>query len=258
MIGAGDTMGVYLLESRGIRDLITTVKPADFDELVNVISLYRPAPLEGRLWQRYVENAEKKGKVLLPHHSLAAPLEATRGLLLYREQVREILGISAGLRGEEAVFVEQALLSRGTQELSKARLRFIRGAMDNEVDEEDAQKIFDYLLHKVGYTYDKAYSCTQACISYRSAYLKAHHPAEYFAALLENTEDVKDRRRRYIEYLEANGQADEAMNASPDAAQTERHSRQGAGRAGCSFFTEGQLVPSGMAGVNPPWDQVPR
>jgi DNA polymerase-3 subunit alpha len=205
MIGAGDTMGVYLLESRGIRDLITTVKPSGFDELVNVISLYRPSPLEGRLWQRYVENAEKKGKVLLPHHSLAAPLESTRGLLLYREQVGEILALSAGIRGEEAVFIEKALAGREARELSAARMRFMRGAMDSEVDEEDAQKIFDYLLHNIGYTYDKAYSCTQACISYRSAYLKAHHPAEYFAALLENTDDVKDRRRRYMEYLETNG-----------------------------------------------------
>ncbi|MDD3641937.1 MAG: PHP domain-containing protein [Candidatus Krumholzibacteria bacterium] len=205
MIGAGETMGVYLLESRGIRDLITTIQPSGFSELVNVISLYRPAPLEGRLWQRYVENAEKKGKVLLPHHSLAAPLESTRGLLLYREQVREIIGLSAGIKGEDAAFIEQALLRKETTELSTARLRFIRGAMDHEVDEEDAQKIFDYLLRNIGYTYDKAFSCTQACISYRSAYLKAHYPAEYFAALLDNTEDVKDRRRRYIEHLQANG-----------------------------------------------------
>lgn len=205
MIGKGDTTGVYLLESRGVRDLVTTIRPSGFDELVNVISLYRPAPLEGRLWHRYVENAEKKGKVLLPHHSLAAPLESTRGLLLYREQVREILSLSAGIRGEDAAATERSLLGRGTAELASARLRFIRGAMDREIDEEDAQRIFDYLLHNIGYTYDKAYSCTQACISYRSAWLKARYPAEYFAALLENSEDSKERRRRYLEHLDANG-----------------------------------------------------
>jgi DNA polymerase-3 subunit alpha len=205
MICEGDTTGVYLLESRGIRDLLTTIKPACFDDLVNVISLYRPAPLEGRLWQKYVENADKKGKVYLPHHSLAGPLEMTRGLLLYREQVREILLGSAGLSGQDAVFVERTLRTREASDLQSARLTFIRGAMDRDIDEEDAQKIFDYLLYNIGFTFDKAFSCTQAYISYRSAFLKAHHPTEYFAALLDSSKDVRDRKKKYLDYLERKG-----------------------------------------------------
>ncbi len=205
MICGGDTAGVYLLESRGIRDLLMTIKPDSFDDLVNVISLYRPAPLEGRLWQKYVENADRKGKVYLPHHSIAGPLEMTRGLLLYREQVREILLESAGLTGHDAVFVERALERKGASDLQSARLIFIRGAMELDIDEEDAQKIFDYLLHNVGFTFDKAFSCTQAYISYRSAFLKAHHPVEYFAALLDSSDDVRERKKRYLEYLEASG-----------------------------------------------------
>ncbi len=205
MIGKGNTAGVYLLESRGIRDLLMTIKPAGFDDLVNVISLYRPAPLEGRLWQKYVENADKKGKVYLPHHSLAGPLEMTRGLLLYREQVREILLGSAGLTGHDVVFVERALLTREASDLQSARLMFIRGAMDRDIDEVDSQKIFDYLLHNMGFTFDKAFSCTQAYISYRTAFLKTHHPVEYFAALLDSTGDVRDRKKRYLDYLELKG-----------------------------------------------------
>jgi len=205
MICEGDTTGVYLLESRGIRDLLTTIRPKSFDDLVNVISLYRPAPLEGRLWQKYVENADKKGKVYMPHHSLAAPLELTRGLLLYREQVREILLGSAGLTGQDAVFVERTLRTRKASDLQSARLTFIRSAMDRDIDEEDSQKIFDYLLHNMGFTFDKAFSCTQAYISYRSAFLKAHHPVEYFAALLDSTGDVRDRKKRYVDYLETGG-----------------------------------------------------
>ncbi len=205
MICEGNTDGVYLLESRGIRDLLTTIKPHRFDDLVNVISLYRPAPLEGRLWQKYVENADKKGKVYLPHHSLAGPLEMTRGLLLYREQVREILLGSAGLTGQDASFVERALRTREASDLQSARLTFIRGAMDRDIDEEDSQKIFDYLLHNIGFTFDKAFSCTQAYISYRSAFLKAHHPVEYFAAMLDSSVDVRDRKKRYLDYLEHKG-----------------------------------------------------
>ena len=205
MICEGNTDGVYLLESRGVRDLLTTIKPRLFDDLVNVISLYRPAPLEGRLWQKYVENADKKGKVYLPHHSLAGPLEMTRGLLLYKEQVREILLGSAGLRGQDALFVERALGTREASDLQSARLIFIRGAMDRDIDEEDAQKIFDYLLHNIEFTFDKVFSCTQAYISYRSAFLKAHHPVEYFSALLDSSADVRDRKKRYLDYLELKG-----------------------------------------------------
>lgn len=203
MIRKGDTTGVYLLESRGIRGLLASIKPAGFDELVNVISLYRPAPLEGKLDQRYIDNAEKKGRVLLPHHSLAVSLEATRGLLLYREQVREIMRHCAGLAGERAAKVLSALLHRDPAELAAARLIFIRGAMDNDVNEEEAQKVFDFLLHNIEYTYDKAFGCTQAYISYRSAWLKAHYPAEYFAGLLEAAGDARDRRERYLEHLAA-------------------------------------------------------
>ena len=113
LISSGETTGVYLLESQGIRDHLVRIKPETFDELVNVISLYRPGPMEGRLWERYLENAGKKGKVYLPHHSLASILAGTRGVLLYREQIREVLDEVAGLRGKDAVMVEGALWRRG-------------------------------------------------------------------------------------------------------------------------------------------------
>lgn len=205
MIRSGDTTGVYLLESRGVRDLVTRVGPGSFEELVNTISLYRPAPLEGKLWQRYVENAEKAGSMTAVHPSLSPALESTRGLLLYREQVREILLESAGLSGGDAVLVEKALRKRHPEDLSPARLMFIRGAIENDIDEEQAQKLFDYLLHNIGYTYDKAFSSTQALISYRTAFLKANFPAQYFAALLESTRDVRERHSRYLDHLSGSG-----------------------------------------------------
>lgn len=202
LISSGDTAGVYLLESRGIRDLLVKIEPGDFGELINAISLYRPAPLEGRLWERYVENAEKKGRVFLPHHLLAASLEGTRGLLLYEEQVREVLAYAAGLECDRALEVENALKSKDSGNLLSTRLEFIRGAMDRRVDEEDAQKIFDFLLHNISYTHSKALSCSQAYLSYRTAFLKAHYFEQYFVALLNSNMDVRERSKRYIEYLE--------------------------------------------------------
>lgn len=201
LISSGDTSGVYLLESQGVRDLLMTIKPTSFGELVNVISLYRPGPLEGRLGQKYIDNAEKKGKVYLPHPTLAAALESTRGIMLYREQVKEILKYSAGMNEEKALELENALRSRDSGELFSARLDFIRGAMDNGIDEEDATKIFDYLLHNIAFTHDKALSCSQAYLSYRTAFFKAHFFEQYFISLLNSNLDVRERLKKYIEYL---------------------------------------------------------
>lgn len=203
LISSGETAGVYLLESRGIRDMLARIKPTTFEELVNVISLYRPAPLEGRLWQKYEENIEKKGKVYLPHHSLAAPLESTRGLLLYKEQVMWILSVAAGLRGGRAMEILGALERMHSGELMTARLEFIRGAMDEGLNEEDAQKVFDFLLHNVAFTHSKSLSVAQAYLSYRTAFLKAHLFEEYFVSLLNSNMDVRERQKRYMEYLES-------------------------------------------------------
>jgi len=157
--------------------------------------------MEGRLEERYLANMEKKGKVLLPHPSLAPVLAGTAGVLLYREQVREVLYGAAGLRGEEAIKVEHALESRDSGELFGARLAFIRGAMDCGLDEEDGQRIFDYLIHNAAFTHNKSLSCAQASLSYRTAYFKAHCFERYFTALLNSNLDVKERQSRYLEYL---------------------------------------------------------
>jgi DNA polymerase-3 subunit alpha len=201
LMGSGETEGVYLLESQGIKDHLMRIKPSSFDELVNIISLYRPGPLEGGLWEKYLENAEKKGKVFLPHPAIASILAHTRGVLLYREQVREILEETAGLRGADAVSVERALRERDSGELMAARLAFIRGAMDAGTNEEDAQRIFDYLLHAIAFTHSKALSCAQASVSYRTAYLKAHAFERYFTALLNSNLGVKERLQRYLKYV---------------------------------------------------------
>jgi DNA polymerase-3 subunit alpha len=205
LISSGETTGVYLLESQGIRDHLVRIKPETFDELVNVISLYRPGPMEGGLWERYLENAGKKGKVYLPHHSLASILAGTRGVLLYREQIREVLDESAGLRGREAVLVEGALWRKDSGELVSARLAFVRGAMEEGLNEEDAQRIFDFLLHNVAFTHSKSLSCAQASLSYRTAYLKAHCMERYFTALLNSNLGVKEREGKYLEYLKGKG-----------------------------------------------------
>ena len=201
LIASGETDGIYLLESQGIRDHLARIKPSTFDELVNVISLYRPGPMEGRLFDKYLDNAEKKGKVYLPHSSLASYLAGTRGVLLYREQVREIIEEVAGLHGTDAIAAERALRGRASGDLMSARLAFMRGAMNGGTNEEDAQRIFEFLLHNIQFTHSKALSCAQASMSYRTAYLRAHAFERYFTSLLNCNLGVKEREKRYLEYL---------------------------------------------------------
>ncbi len=205
LVSSGETTGVYLLESQGIRDHLVRIKPETFDELVNVISLYRPGPMEGRLWERYLENSEKKGKVFLPHHSLAPILAPTRGVLLYREQIREVLDEAAGLRGKDAIMVEGALWLKDPGEIVSARLAFVRGCMEKGLNEEEAQRIFDFLLYHVAFTHSKSLSCAQASMSYRTAFLKTHCLERYFTGLLNSNLGVKDRTAKYLEYLKSKG-----------------------------------------------------
>ncbi|MBN2185226.1 MAG: PHP domain-containing protein [Candidatus Krumholzibacteriota bacterium] len=202
LISSGDTAGVYLLESSGIRDLLKKIPTADFNQLVNVISLYRPGPLEGKLWRKYIENSAIEGEIPLPQRSLAPILSDTKGVLLYREQVREIMKRTSGLEGEDALFVEHALRKQEAGALLSARLMFIRGAIANEIEEQSAQGIFDFLLHNIRYTYNRAFSCSQAYITYRTAFLKAHHFDEYFTSLLNSTSDIHEKQKRYFDYLE--------------------------------------------------------
>ena len=203
MISSGDTMGIYLLESQGVRDILKKIKPRNFNDLVTAISLYRPAPLKGGLWKIYIENGIKKE--LLPHPFLEEALEDTRGILLYMEQVRGIIEILAGLRGKKALEIERALRTRDSGALMGARLNFIRGAIDNGIDEKEGEKIFDFLLKNIKYTHDKALSCSQAYLSYRSAYLKTRHFESYFAALMSVYGDSPDKVAKYINYFKSTG-----------------------------------------------------
>lgn len=205
MISSGDTTGVYLLESRGVRDILRKITPRNFNQLVTALSLYRPAPLEGGLWKTYVDNGSKGDGVELPDSSLAEALKDTRGVLLFIEQVRKIIELSAGLRGKTAFEIERALKTRDSGALMKARLNFIRGAMENGISENKGDRIFDFLIKNIKYTHDKALSCSQAYLTFRSAYMKTHYFEHYFAALLSVYGNSPDKFKRCADYFKSRG-----------------------------------------------------
>ena len=186
LLQAGDTNGVFQLESAGLRRLLQDMRPTTFDDITAANALFRPGPLEGGLVDQYVKR--KHGEVeiayLLPQ--LEPILKETYGVIVYQEQVMNIARQLAGFTLGEADVLRGAMGKKKKEEMAKMRAKFIEGATNRGVSESKATEIFDLMAYFAGYGFPKAHSAAYAVISYQTAYLKANYPLEYLAALLNN------------------------------------------------------------------------
>ena len=186
LLQAGDTNGVFQLESAGLRRLLQDMRPTTFDDITAANALFRPGPLEGGLVDQYVKR--KHGEVeiayLLPQ--LEPILKETYGVIVYQEQVMNIARQLAGFTLGEADVLRGAMGKKKKDEMAKMRAKFIEGATNRGVSESKATEIFDLMAYFAGYGFPKAHSAAYAVISYQTAYLKANYPLEYLAALLNN------------------------------------------------------------------------
>ncbi len=186
LLQAGDTNGVFQLESAGLRRLLQDMQPTTFDDITAANALFRPGPLEGGLVDQYVKR--KHGEVeiayLLPQ--LEPILKETYGVIVYQEQVMNIARQLAGFSLGEADVLRGAMGKKKKDEMAKMRAKFIEGATNRGVSESKATEIFDLMAYFAGYGFPKAHSAAYAVISYQTAYLKANYPLEYLAALLNN------------------------------------------------------------------------
>ena len=186
LLQAGDTNGVFQLESAGLRRLLQDMQPTTFDDITAANALFRPGPLEGGLVDQYVKR--KHGEVeiayLLPQ--LEPILKETYGVIVYQEQVMNIARQLAGFSLGEADVLRGAMGKKKKEEMAKMRAKFIEGATNRGVSESKATEIFDLMAYFAGYGFPKAHSAAYAVISYQTAYLKANYPLEYLAALLNN------------------------------------------------------------------------
>ena len=186
LLQAGDTNGVFQLESAGLRRLLQDMRPTTFDDITAANALFRTGPLEGGLFDQYVKR--KHGEVeiayLLPE--LEPILKETYGVIVYQEQVMNIARQLAGFSLGEADVLRGAMGKKKKEEMAKMRAKFIEGATNRGVSESKATEIFDLMAYFAGYGFPKAHSAAYAVISYQTAYLKANYPLEYLAALLNN------------------------------------------------------------------------
>ncbi|RTZ99557.1 MAG: DNA polymerase III subunit alpha, partial [Deltaproteobacteria bacterium] len=184
LLQKGDTTGVFQLESTGMKDLIRRLKPTSFTDLIALVALYRPGPLESGMVDDFVErkHGRKTVEYLVPE--LEPVLKSTYGVIVYQEQVMKIASVLASYEMAEADDLRKAMGKKIKSILAEHRSRFVDGAIRNHISREKAETIFD-LIEKFGsYGFNKSHSAAYALITYQTAYLKAHFPVEMLAALL--------------------------------------------------------------------------
>ncbi|MDR3321833.1 MAG: DNA polymerase III subunit alpha, partial [Synergistaceae bacterium] len=206
MLRAADTLGVFQLESGGLRDLIKRLRPDRFEDLVALVALYRPGPLESGMADQYVKRKRGYEPVEYPHPLLSEALAETYGVILYQEQVMQCAARLAGFTLGEADLLRRAMGKKKTEVMAEQRAKFVSGAEKNGVPSAKAGDIFDIIEKFAGYGFNKSHSAAYALISYQTAYLKANYGAEFLAAYLSALVGSKmDVLGRYIGEVRALG-----------------------------------------------------
>ncbi|HUX72850.1 MAG TPA: DNA polymerase III subunit alpha [Steroidobacteraceae bacterium] len=189
------TTAVFQLESRGMKDLIRRLQPDRFGDIVALVALFRPGPLQSGMVEDFIARKHDKSGATIDylHPRLQPVLAATYGVILYQEQVMQIAQILAGYTLGGADLLRRAMGKKKPEEMAKQRTVFVRGAVERGVREAQATHIFDLMEKFAGYGFNKSHSAAYALLSYQTAWLKAHYPAAFMAAVLSSDMDRTDK-----------------------------------------------------------------
>ncbi|MGC6230077.1 MULTISPECIES: DNA polymerase III subunit alpha [Hafnia] len=199
MLQRSETTAVFQLESRGMKDLIKRLKPDCFEDMIALVALFRPGPLQSGMVDNFIDRKHGREEVSYPdvqwqHESLKPVLEPTYGIILYQEQVMQIAQVLSGYTLGGADMLRRAMGKKKPEEMAKQRSVFKEGAERMGIDGELSMKIFDLVEKFAGYGFNKSHSAAYALVSYQTLWLKAHYPAEFMAAVMtadmDNTEKV--------------------------------------------------------------------
>jgi len=189
------TAAIFQLESRGMCDLIKRMKPNKFDDLVALVALFRPGPLQSGMVDDFImrKHAVNMKDIDYLHPKLQPVLEETYGVILYQEQVMQIAQVLAGYTLGNADLLRRAMGKKDSEEMSQQREVFTKGAIKRGVSDKNATRIFDLMEKFSGYGFNKSHSAAYAVLSYQTAYLKAHHTSAFLAAAMSSDIDNTDR-----------------------------------------------------------------
>ncbi len=197
MLSRGETTGIFQLESSGMRNVLRELKPSTLDDIVAVLALYRPGPME--IIPQYVRAKHGQTRVQYPHPDLEPILRETYGFMIYQEQIMQISSTMAGFSLGEADILRRAVGKKKRELLAEQRAKFVAGSVRLGYDEALADHIYDLIVRFADYGFNKAHSVAYAIIAYQMAYLKANHPLAFMAALLSLSIGSQHKIAEYTE-----------------------------------------------------------
>ncbi len=199
MLGRSDALGVFQLESSGMRDLLKKMKPSRFGDLVALLALYRPGPLGSGMVDDFIRRMHNPSLIQYDHPKLEPILKETYGIILYQEQVMKIVSDLAGFSLAKADLLRRAIGKKIPEIMEREKKAFIEGCRANAINERISEKIWNLIEYFSGYGFNKSHSTAYAYISYQTAYLKANFSIEFMTALLTSEMGNTDKVVRYIE-----------------------------------------------------------
>ena len=203
-----ETTAVFQLESRGMKELIIKLGPDRFEDIVALVALFRPGPLQSGMVDDFINRKKGRAEVSYPHsqyqHECLKPaLEPTYGIILYQEQVMQIAQVMGGYTLGGADLLRRAMGKKNAAEMAKQRKLFVQGAMEKGHSESLASNIFDLMEKFAGYGFNKSHSAAYALVAYQTAWLKTHYPAQFMAATMSSDMDKTDKVVTFIDECRA-------------------------------------------------------
>ena len=205
LIAAGDTAGVFQVESSGMRDMCRKLKPTCFEDIVAGVALYRPGPMEAGMLDDFIDRKHGRKKVEYPHPLLETVLQPTYGTFVYQEQVMQAAQVLGCFTLGGADLLRRAMGKKKKEEMEKQKGAFVTGCAKNDISAQKGGEIFDTIEKFAGYGFNKSHSAAYALITYQTAYLKCFYPIEFMAALLTTEVSSTDNVVKYIHEARGHG-----------------------------------------------------
>jgi DNA polymerase-3 subunit alpha len=198
LLGAGSNLGIFQLESSGMRDLLTKLKPQSFKDIIALVALYRPGPLDSGMVGEFIKRKHGQESIRYELPSLEEILRDTYGVIVYQEQVMRIASALANFSLEDADNLRRAMSKKDALEMERQKEKFLEGTKKNRIPPRKAEKIFEQMETFGRYGFNKSHSTAYALLAYQTAYLKTHYPIEFMAALLTSEAQNADKIVKYI------------------------------------------------------------
>ncbi len=205
LLSSGETTNVFQLESTGMQGLFKQLKPDAFEDIVAAVALYRPGPLGSGMVEDFIQRKHGLTPVSYPHPDLEPVLKDTYGVIVYQEQVMQIAQVMGGYSLGGADLLRRAMGKKKAEEMAKQKQVFLEGAQKLGYRTEDADRVFELMAYFAGYGFNKSHSAAYALITYQTAYLKAHYPAEFMCATLTSDKEKQEKVVRTVNEAKAMG-----------------------------------------------------